>query len=423
MAQFVDPTQLSGLFKEAYGDSVENLIPEASKLTKMVKFVESEMESGNKFNQPVVLSGEHGVTYASGSAGAFSLNNHIAMTMKNANLDGSQILLRSALAYDAAAKASNSKKAFMKATELLVQNMLESVTKRLEISLLYGASGLATLASRSNVNATTTNITLTLAAFAHGIWAGLEGAELDAYQSDGTTKINTNGALTVAAVNLDTRVIQVTGVAADITALDTYVNANPDVGSFWFKGSNGNEMSGINKILTNTGSLFGIDAAVYGLWKSTSKSAASADLTLSKILSGVSQAVQRGLNEDVTVLVNPVTWENLNDDLAALRHFDTSYKPKMGEAGNEGIVYHGQNGKIEIVAYNIVKQGEAFALPMKRVRRIGAQDVSFKTPGRGDEIFTQLADRAGFELRVYTHQAVFIETPARCVKFTSIVNS
>jgi hypothetical protein len=75
------------------------------------------------------------------------------------------------------------------------------------------------------------------------------------------------------------------------------------------------------------------------------------------------------------------------------------------------------------MSHNIIKQGEAFVLPMKRIKRLGAQDVSFKTPGREDEIFLHLPDNAGFELRNYTDQQIFIETPARTVKITTIVNA
>jgi hypothetical protein len=129
------------------------------------------------------------------------------------------------------------------------------------------------------------------------------------------------------------------------------------------------------------------------------------------------------LDEKVVVLVNPDTWSDLAADLAALRKFDSSYDRKKGENGFEALVYHGQNGEIEIHSYNLVKAGEAFIIPPKRVKRIGAQDLSFKTPGMSDEIFLHLSNRAGFELRLYTDQCVFVETPARCVYLTGFTNS
>ena len=422
MADNTNPTQLSGLFKESYGDSVENLIPECALIQKAVSFVPSSKETGNKYNQPVVLSQEHGVTYGGSSTGAFSLNESVAMTMQNARLEGSQLLLRSALSYDSAAKASNSKKAFMKSTELLVENMVESVSKRLELSLLYGqsAGGLGIMSGTTNVDATNTTLQITTATWATGIWAGMENATLDFY--DGTTKINTTGSLSVASVDLDNKTVTVTGVAADITAIDGVTFGGNE--ALFFEGAYTNEMAGIDKIITNTGSLFDIDAAVYNLWKGNVYGTGSADLTIGKILKGLAQAVGRGLDEKVKLYVSPVTWENLNDDLAALRSFDSSYKASMGDQGNEAITYYGQNGKIEVCSHLFVKEGEAFALPASKCRRVGSQDVSFKTPGgRNDEIFRHLENRAGYEMRVYTDQALLIEKPAACVKFDSIVNS
>lgn len=423
MAQYTDPSALDGLFKEVYGDDVISLVPESAKLVKSIPFVSSDKELGNKYHQPVVLSNEHGITYAAADAGAFSLNNSVALTMKDAQVQGSQMVLRSSMSYDAAARASNSKKAFVKGTELLVENMLETMTKRLELQMLYGGSsgGLGNCDSSANSDATTTVITLTSASWAAGIWAGAENAELDLY--DGSSKKNTNAALVVSAVDLDGKTVTVTGNATDIAAIDTFIAADGDDSAYLiWRGAYGAEMSGIDKIITNTGSLFGINAGTYNLWKGNSY-AVSAALAIGKVLAGVSRAVERGLDEDIVLYLNPVVFKDLNDDLAALRRFDSSFKEE-GIAGSKSIKYYGQNGIIDIQPHNCVKQSEAFSLPVKKARRIGAIDITFKRPGGGgDQMFRELSDKAGFELRAYTDQAVFIETPARCVKFTGITVS
>ena len=423
MAQYTDPSALDGLFKEVYGDDVISLVPESAKLVKSIPFVSADKELGNKYHQPVVLSNEHGITYAAADAGAFSLNNSVALTMKDAQVQGSQMVLRSSMSYDAAARASNSKKAFVKGTELLVENMLETMTKRLELQMLYGASdgGLGNCDASANSDSTTTVITHTAASWAAGIWAGSENAELDLY--DGSSKKNTNAALVISAVNLDDKKITVTGNATDIAAIDTFIAADGDDSAYLiWRGAYGAEMSGIDKIITNSGSLFGINAGTYNLWKGNSY-AVGAALAIGKVLAGVSRAVERGLDEDIALYLNPVVFKDLNDDLAALRRFDSSFKEE-GVAGSKSIKYYGQNGVIDIQPHNCVKQSEAFSLPLKKARRIGAVDITFKRPGGGgDQMFRELSDKAGFELRAYTDQSVFIETPARCVKFTGITVS
>jgi hypothetical protein len=313
----------------------------------------------------------------------------------------------------------------MDATELMFENMMESFRKRVEIMMLYGQStnGIGLVASSTNQSATNTRMTIVLAEFAAGIWAGGKGMNLDAYQSNGTTKINSNATLTVSSVDLDNRYVFVDGNSTDIAALDTYVAANPNVTKLYFQGANTTEAAGIDKIITNTGTLFNISAATYtDLWKGVSYSAGSAALTFGKALRGLSNAVARGLAEKVLLIVNPLTWSNLNDDLAALRRFPDREGGKFVQ-GAESIQYYYMGGIVEIAPHIFVKQGEAFALPPKRMVRPGAVDVTFNIPGMGEQMFTLLSGSAGFEVRAYTDQALICETPARMVKFTNIVNS
>lgn len=419
------PTELSGLFKEAYGDELINLIPEASKIQKAVPFVEKAKEEGNYYNQPVIVQQEQGFTYGAAGDGAFTLNAAASMATQNAKVQGSQIVLRSSLSLDAAAKASGGgKKAFRDATELMFENMTESFRKRVEIMALYGAStdGIALLASSANVDATNTNVTIKLSEWAAGIWAGLKGASLDAYQSNGTTKINSNAALVVETVNLDTRVIKVSGAAADISALDTYVGANPNVTKIFFYGAKSKEAAGIDAIVTNAGTLFNISAATYDLWKGVSYSAGSAALTFGKVIRGLAAAGSRGLDEAVTLWVSPLTWSNLNDDLAALRRYPGNEKGKFVQ-GAEAIEYFGPTGAVRVEPHLFVKEGHSFAVPVKRMVRPGAVDMTFKIPGLGEQLFTLLSSQNGYEVRAYTDQAIMCETPGRMVKFTNIVNS
>jgi hypothetical protein len=435
------PAELSGLFKEAYGDSIENLIPEAAKLTKLIPFVQRDKETGNKYHQPVIVAAEQGVTYAAADAGAFTLEDAVSMNMQDAQVQGNQMLLRSSLAYDAAARASNSKKAFVKATELLVENMMESATKRLEVSMLHGQMGLGTIAiggfDETAPSATTATFVVEAASWATGIWAGIEGAKL-VFFSDTSATISAGTNLTanadadkniiVTAVNSDTRTISVSGSAAAIEDIND-VSASKAL-TVYFKGAvTGTgasfayaEMAGLRKIISNSGTLFNINAATWNLWAGNTYTT-SGQMTFSKLLAAVGKAVQRGLNEKVVVYCNPDTWANLASDLAALRRFDGSYNKKKSESGSESICYFGQNGEIEIVSYNIVKAGELYIFPPKRCKRIGAQDLSFKTPGREGEIFLQLPNSAGFELRNYVDCALFIETPARCVYVSGFTNS
>lgn len=436
MATVVTPAQLAGLYKQVYPNGVVDLIPEASLLTNFIKFSEED-KLGDYYHQPVILTHESGVTYHTATGGAFKLISPTAMVMQDAQLQGYQIVLRSQFSYDMASKSSTSKAAFQKGLGLVLENMTESITKRVEVAMLYGQSGLGITSSSSNVDSTHTTITFTAASWAPGIWLGEEGAQVVFYSSTTLKGINAGtGIHTIQSVNVVNRTITVTGNgASDITQLDTDIAAGAL--TIYFLGTTGytsststnpattysaTEMAGVDKIVTNTGTLFNVPGGTYNLWCGNTYSASSAAFSLPKLLGGVTTAVNRGLNEKTTVLCSVNSWTNLASDQAALRRVDGSYKETM-ENGFRTLKFYHMNGEIEVIGHNLVKQGEAFILPFKRWKRIGSSEITTKTPGRSDDIFTQLADNAGYEMRLYTDQAVFCEQPAKCVKVTSIVNT
>lgn len=398
----------------------------------MIPFSASD-EVGNLYHQPVVLTPEHGVTYAAPDAGAFALNDSIALTMKDAQVTTYQMVMRSQMSYEAAARASKDKKAFRKATELLFQNMYESMAKRVQVDMLYGSTGhgtgtaLCNFDIAANVDTTHTRLTATTATWAPGVWAGSENMKLHFYDNASAYPLISSGAdaiFTVYNVDFENRYVYVSGTTTGITALDAHVaSAGTNSANAYYYNSYAKQMAGLDKIILNAGILFNIDAATYSLWKGSTYGAGSAALTIAKVLAAIQRAVEKGLMEDATMFCNPRTWGNLNGELAGNRRFDGSYKRGKGDNGFEVIEYYSQNGKIAIYSEACVKEGEAFIVPIKRLKRIGSTDITFNSPGNGDRIFRELADNAGFEVRCYSGQTLFCEAPAKCVKITGIVNS
>jgi hypothetical protein len=374
----------------------------------------------------VQLSHEHGVTYsaANPTLGAFALQDAVAAVFKDAQVEGSQMLIRSQMSYEAAARASNDKKAFVKATSLMVKNMVNSMAKRLEISNLYGRRNLGQIASGTGAMGSRT-YTISTQQWASGIWAGSEGMRLDvvdtATNSGSTVILNANAAVVIGSVDLSARQLSVTGNAADLTAIDGAIAT----GAFMIpRGSLNNDVYGLDRIVTNTGTLYNIDASSYALWRGNVVDNSPVALSFAKILNALARAVERGLDEDVVCMLSPKTWANISTDQAALRRYDDSYKGSKLENGSVEYSFFGQNGRIDIVSSIYVKEGECFIFPPKLLKRIGAMDISFKMPGRPqEEFFLELVSNAGYELRAYTDQTLFAEAPAKLVKIFNIVNS
>lgn len=323
--------------------------------------------------------------------------------MKDAVVQGTQLVLRSAIGYKSLSASSNGdKSAFKYATKFVVANMLRSVTKKLEIEMIYGQVGYATL----DAQVATNTIAITSAEWAPGIWGGAEKMPIEQRTSAGVLVKSMN----VVSVDFDNLTITVDGVATAVSAGDV----------LWHKTAYGNEFAGIHKIITNTGTLFGIDASQYSLFKGNTYSAGAAALSFTKVQEAVSKAVEKGLDNDVMIIVNPKVWTQLLDDEAANRMYDQSYDPKKAENGMKEIMFHGQNGMIEVVASIYCKRGFAYVISPDEMTRIGSSDVTFKLPGTSDEFFRHLESHAGVELRCYADMSLFCYAPAKNVLINNI---
>lgn len=396
-------TTLNGLFKEVYADKLENLIPDGVKLLKLIPFVAKDKQEGSLYHQPVVLGLEHGVTFSTGGD-AFTLNNAVAGQIKDAQVQGTQLVLRSILSYTAASRSVGAGiRAFEDATKFLVGNMLRSVARKLEGELFYGQVGYGTVSL-----VTGPVLSITTSEWAPGLWIGAENMPVDIY--NGNSFVITTYISSVDMINQTVTVNSAAGVAAGNTIYP--------MGAF------GNEFAGLHYILSNTtNTLFNINPTQYALWASVQYPAGGASLSFSKISAAVARAVEKGLDSEVLCLVNPRAWADLLSDQAALRRYDSSFKSSELANGAEGIRFFSQNGVIEIVPSIFVKQGYAYVVPMDEMLRIGSTDITFRRPGQGDEFFRDLETAAGYELRAFTDQALFCSAPGKAVLITGIVNA
>lgn len=408
-------SSLNGLFKTVYAEKLLDLVPDYAILQKRVEFAPAEKENGAYFAQPVNLSHEAGFTYAGTAGGASALNAAINGTMKEAQVYGSELILRSQITYTALARASKAgPKAFKRASAWKVEDMNNSMRKRLEIAMLYGQVGLGTVSSITSASGSGT-ITLTEASWAGGIWAGAEGAKIDSFTS--TTKNNGGGDITITAVDSDTRTLSV-------TCTGTFSNECAAGDVLYFKGAYDGttytEMAGLQKIITNSGTLFNIAANTYSLWKGTTVSSFG-EMSFVGLQRAIAKAVNKGLMEDVLLLVSPRAWAELNSDQAALRMY-----PSGGDKAKNGFTaleFASVNGKCELVSHPLVKDGDVFIVPLDSTLRLGSTDLTFGVPGM-DEQFFRLVDGYNLvELQCMADQAIFLERPAHAVYCSGVTYS
>lgn len=448
MTQQVTNNQVVDIFKRVYG-GLNKLVPTDQPLSKELPFSEGQ-KVGDRFVEAAVLSNEVGWTLAGTGQDAFDINPAISGTVKQSEIIPSQTLLSSVIPFAFMARgAGGGDVAFFDSTRYLMENHINSHERLLEMMRLYGQSdelmGYVSYAPSGTVYRGATysgagNITLTRSdsstiaftagintapaltgvpdalgaillapgQYAAGLWVGLEGARVK--QVDANSVVVAEGALVATDADLGIVYVNFTPIAASsVTSHRLAFHGQED-----FK-----EMVGIHKILTNAGSLFGISAARYALWKANVLNCQNKRWNIRALQVGVAQAVNRGgLDKPLLVLCNPRTFSNMVSDESALRKYDASYKP-ASQNGFETVEWYAPNGLNVILPHRVVKEGQTIGICKPDWVRSGSAQIGFKIPGMDREIIMPLQDSAGFIVRSWADQFLFCRRPARQILWTN----
>lgn len=418
MTAIGDVATADGWFKDVFGD-VLDVRPDGLRLLEKVPY-DSDKKLGQQLSEVVWLTGEHGFSYSNSASGDFDLNEAVAAESDELTLSGAEIILQSKTRYKNFSTAvKGGKEAFGSYFRQKVKNMRKAHLKRLEITCMHGGNSLATIASSSG-SGTTRTWTMTVATWAPLIWAGSRNCPVDVYNS--TTLINTNADVIVTSIDWTKTApkISVSGNATDLT------NASVAGYELYFKGAYGNEATGMIDIVSNAGTLHGIDSTTYDLWAGNTITAGSAALTWSKIQDGIEEAAGRGLDGDLCLFVSFPTWSDLNSDLAALRKIDASYQTTKTQMGTKQIEYFSHNGMVEVVPSGFCKGGEAFAFPKGEAELIGSTTQTFQLPGlegAARYFLDFVADKSAVVMQSYSDVAPKLDAPAKGFLINNIVNT
>lgn len=419
-----DNATMVGLLKEVYARSISQAWPEIAKLQERIKFDQASA-LGNKYNFPVDLVLEHGIT--AGAAGVTLRNGAYippsAGAMQNGQAQGFQFNGRASVNYAEVAASTtkggreDQKKAFKSATSQVVKRLEGSLAKRLEIELLHGQQGIG-VASANPANGASRDVVITAATFSPGIWAGeagavsggiWRGATLEIWNAGLTAKISTgtsgNGdPISITAVDPVTRTVTISCLNATDQSLNL-ANAN----FFWESFSPDTEMAGLVKLglVTNASQpVFGIDPAVYDLWQGNQYNVAG-PIAFSKLMAASALIANYGAMGDSCAIVTPTQFEAINTDLAALRQFDVSYTKNKGEAGVKSITFYNQIGTLEVVPHLYQKPGYSNIFLTDSVKRVGSQDLEFVTGGpTGPQLLFNDANANAYEMRMFSEQVL-----------------
>lgn len=418
------------LLKTIYADLSDPLAPEDS-FARDIKF-QAGKKIGKEYLWPVRLGLELGVSFSL-SHDAFALATAIDGLYQDATASGAEILVRSQLSYGQMSTLSESKgesaKAYDQGVAVKILGMTQGHELFREMQLWYGSgSGNASVANIGVVAAIGADdspatdqiyITITRATFIPGFWQNFLNGTLDIYATNTIVGAGGSGLYTVVGVDIQRCRLTLSGTSANITTLSGQAAGL----TLHFAGSVGASMLGVQPILENVTTVFGISAATYPQWKGITY-AVGGTLTFDKVVEALSVAADNGLKKGGKLYLNNRTWTDLLTDEVALRRY---FGDKMGDKAAPGfkeLEFITNCGVIKIQAYQYCKQGQAIFVPMDEWHRVGSSDITATLPGNPDEFFyLQLPGNAGAELRTYSDQCIVPDMVFHTILFTGVENS
>lgn len=418
---------MNGYTKQRFGE-LQRLVPSWMIMQQLIAY-ESRNQLGRYFQEPLNVAAEMGATFqAQSNLGTIgTLNAAVPMVDVEAQVYPAEIVLRAQVAYGLIMQAQNrGPAAFGSAMDEIVLGLDESHKRFVEEFMLYGQSSIGTVGAVANGSGATNKIiTITIASWAPGLWAQLEGCLLDIYLADGVTKRNANGDVTLTQISDDeghklSLTFASSTDAGNVIATDLLVFKG--IGAA-IPGASVQSFAGLDALIQNTGTMFGYDASLHNLLRGKVMDIAGAPLTMTTIQSAVTRLVVRGGYGKVAFVMSPFAWQDLADDLAALRRFASDEK-KDYRMGPASITFWGTNGaEIALHAHPMVKCGDAFGFQVEHMLRAGASDVTNRLPGMGDDnFFFNIPDKMGCEIRNYSSQFQLARKPARNIKVKGIVS-
>lgn len=415
----VDLSAANGWYKVRYGKK-NDALPSVAKVQQLIRY-QKRAKTGKSYNEPVLLRSSHGLTIKGGASRGtvYAYNTPQSPQMEEVSISGCEMTLRDQVAIGAVAAAMGGDTSYGPIVDETVMQLMESHRYYLEMGLLYGQTSIGTIETVTTSGSNEV-IVFTKASWAPGVWARGEKMRVDAYDAPGGTLRNdsTAGAFfTVEAIDHSARSIEVSGESTDLAALavgDVLVVHEGDGTTGLF--------TGIDKVVTNTGSLHGISAATYSLWKGNIHAVSNVPLTMGILHGATVGAVDRGLEGKFDWLIPTRSWQNLCDNESALRRYAESQDRDYKQGANK-LTFYGANGaEMSLTPHSMIKSGEAFGLTPDEWVRGGESDLVDTLEGMpADQFFHNVPGYSALEILNFSSQFLFCRKPSRQVKITGIL--
>ncbi len=437
---YTDPADLAGFLKPVFGE-LQWLLPEGVILQKLYKFSAGD-RVGKFFTEPLQVKTSWGVTFCGSDGGVVDLNASIPSATVPAEVTPYLTVLNDQVSYSMLDRGQEEGKvAFMATGRYIGKNLSMQLRRLLEMSMMSGQDGFATVASYSS--SSTGSVVVTAASARIGVLAMLEGAAIDIVRgtnviADGSNASNSSGikisAVDITTLTLTFAALPYVGSSAATPAADDILflhgAAGPTTGNaataVSFK-----EMIGLRKQISATsGVVFAIEKATYQANRGNVVTSFG-PVSAGSILAAVAKAINRGFQGTMVCIASPAAWSVLNSRNIGQQVFDSSYKTSNADLGTDAIKLRGNGVTVEVYSSGYQADGELLLIPKENIKRIGSAyensggengdtDISFMIPGSTLRFIDPIQGKTAVKVECRSDQAIYLQKPAFGVLCTGV---
>lgn len=417
-----------GLLKTVYDKGAVDALPDNELITEIVGYSRFE-RLGSQFQTSVNLSYGHSVTALGDKEQNMTLGVPLITPYQNAYATSYVYVYRDIISHTLMQRAiSNGEQSFASATAVAFERATKSFTKIQEEQLNYGTLGIGQFVA-ATADLSNSQITISAAEFAPAIWIASKDMPIDIYSAAGILILQTS---VTAMASLSTRKLTLASVSGLVDGT-TY--------NIWRRGFRGLEAPGLQAILTNATSLFGIDATgTFDLWTPNTYSVGSAALLFSKVARGIAQYRPKGLARQLTLVISEDAFPDVIPDFNTTVQTNATPGPRTSRYfvdkddtvkivhGTSDLKYIINTTEVTLKSSPYQKNGYAPCIEEDSLIRIGSTEKPFVFQevnginGQG-EYFRLLENINAYEFRLSSDLALFTTERNRSMIFTGIVNN
>jgi hypothetical protein len=416
-------SDINGVTKRVYDNTIKKALPGSSWLQQRVSWDKGSRQVGESYQVAVVLRPPNGFTHVGSGGGTATLKQGRPMQIKQASITPFEFELRENLTFVAMSRAKEQGEGAMaNLVGEYMKAMKFSASNRLEANILHGQRSLGTVTAVTDLGGGQADLTISEATWAPGMWWALnEGTTLDAFTS--TTKNNASGPLVVKGIKASDRklTVEYTGTLANEVAADDVLRFE----GAW-DGTSDYEMPGLIAQGSNTsGTSLGLSATTYSNWKGNTHDVGG-NISTDVIETMIGMLRDRGATGKLSALMSNRAFGVIMGEVKSQRVFDSSYSSEKAKVGAKAVSMVSPDvGEVELVNHPFMKWGEILIIDAEDCGRVGSADLTFGLPGNSVDapVWEKVTGTNYAEIILFTDQACILKAPNHALLGTGITYS